>query len=181
MDDVFAIIKKTDLEPTLDLLNSQYPTIKFTYEMETDSHLPFLDVKVIRMNNHLEFGIYRKSTNTMRFITADSHHNGSHKKAAFHSLAHRLYNIPLPTNEFEKELKYIKEAARMNGYKDTFINRILDKHKRKQFIRAHTNLSTDNSGVLKRRICIPFYPTITNKIGNLLRKFDVELVTKSTN
>ena len=39
-------MKKDEVEPLLDHLNSVRPTIKFTIELEKDGTLPFLDTKL---------------------------------------------------------------------------------------------------------------------------------------
>ena len=36
--------------------------INFTMEIEKSDYLPFLDLKIIKNNNKLEFGIFRKDT-----------------------------------------------------------------------------------------------------------------------
>lgn len=51
VDDVFAVIKKSDEEKLEKILNRQSDTIKFTMEKETNGQLPFLDVLVTRKNN----------------------------------------------------------------------------------------------------------------------------------
>jgi hypothetical protein len=38
VDDIFAVIKKTDVQNTLNMLNSQYNTIKLTIEEKTFGH-----------------------------------------------------------------------------------------------------------------------------------------------
>jgi hypothetical protein len=44
VDDIFSVMKKA----VFDLLNSQYQTIKFTFEEEQHEKLPFLDVCIER-------------------------------------------------------------------------------------------------------------------------------------
>ncbi|XP_062557698.1 uncharacterized protein LOC134222553 [Armigeres subalbatus] len=115
VDDVFAIIKERYLPQTLDLLNSKHETIKFTVEKEQNSTLPFLDLLITRKeDNTLKFGIYRKPTSTDRYIISESNHFGAQKQAAFHSMAHRLFNIPMEEMEFEAEKMKIHEAAKLN-------------------------------------------------------------------
>lgn len=91
VDDVYAIIKKHQLRQFLGKINNtKYPTIKFTYEAEEENKLNFLDVTVIRNNGKLEFDIYRKPTNTGRYITSDSYHNFKHKISGFQSMIGHL-------------------------------------------------------------------------------------------
>jgi hypothetical protein len=51
VDNIFPVIKKTDVQNTLNMLNSQYNTIKFTIDEECDQKLPFLDICVRRESN----------------------------------------------------------------------------------------------------------------------------------
>jgi hypothetical protein len=73
-DDVFAVVCKDGVLYLSALLNSQHESMKFTYEMEKDGKLPFLDVEVGRSDNT---GLL---LNTQRFIINESHHNVQHKQ-----------------------------------------------------------------------------------------------------
>ncbi|RXF66922.1 hypothetical protein EKK70_17895, partial [Desulfovibrio sp. DS-1] len=69
VDDIFAIIDKDfNVEDFLQKINTQYSTIKFTYEKEIDGKLPFLDLLIKRVDNQIKFEIYRKKTHTFRYI-----------------------------------------------------------------------------------------------------------------
>ena len=57
----FANIEAID--HILTVLNSFDPNIQFTYEIEENSKLPFLDVMLCRKDNKLVCSVYRKSTN----------------------------------------------------------------------------------------------------------------------
>ena len=92
VDDIFAIIKKSQLRSLLRMLNDFQPNIKFKYEEEQNESLPFLELLIIREGNKTEF---KKSTNTKRLITNDSQHLPKHKQFVFQNLVHRLYNVPL--------------------------------------------------------------------------------------
>ena len=43
-------------------------TIEFTYEIENDGKLPFLDILVIRKDYEVEATVYRKSTNNVIYL-----------------------------------------------------------------------------------------------------------------
>ncbi|XP_063540745.1 uncharacterized protein LOC134749659 [Cydia strobilella] len=67
VDDVFCVMKggKQEVEQLLQYLNSIHPKIRFTYELESQRSLPFLDVKVIgRVDGTLTHTVYRKPTHT---------------------------------------------------------------------------------------------------------------------
>ena len=63
VDDTFLFIKKGYVEHVLARLNSFHKNIQFTYELENQNKLPFLDVLLIRRGNKIETTVYRKSTN----------------------------------------------------------------------------------------------------------------------
>jgi hypothetical protein len=79
VDDVFAVVKSRKVKSLFEFLNAQHPTIKFTMEEEIDGILAFLDVSVKRIDNKLDFKIYRKPKFTCRFITSDSFHSFQQK------------------------------------------------------------------------------------------------------
>ncbi|KAJ8952514.1 hypothetical protein NQ318_003310 [Aromia moschata] len=119
VDDIFTVfdIKAISLDKFIAKLNNRFPTIKFTYQVEHNDQLPFLDVLVIRNSeNKLEFDVYRKETATLRYIPNDSHHPFQHKMASFNFLMHRLLNFPFSKERFEHEKQLIKNIAKSNGY-----------------------------------------------------------------
>lgn len=180
VDDVFSILKKKDIQTLLGTLNSLFPSIEFTFEVENNGSLPFLDVEVKRRQDGLiHFSIYRKPTHTDRFITKDSFHCGQHKKAAFHSMVNRLYNIPMDETDFLAETNYIKNTARINGFSSTFITKILQKHEKKKEFKKFTTLEPFSE--TKKYISVPFYPSITNHIKDALRKFNIDLAFSNNN
>ncbi|XP_055527810.1 uncharacterized protein LOC129720373 [Wyeomyia smithii] len=155
VDDIFATVKERQLAQTLELLNSKHTSIKFTVEKESEGKLPFLDLTITRKeDNSVKFSVYRKPTSTNRYITCDSNHYGSQKQAEFHSMAHRLYSIPMEKEDFKAERKKIHEAAYLNGYDEEFVNKILRKHERKRH----------------RRNATTFFPKLTNTIQNDLKQ-----------
>jgi hypothetical protein len=60
--------KKSQVIETLNWLNSQHQKIQFSMEEEQS----FLDVMVKRRENQLIIDVYRKTTSTNRYVTADS-------------------------------------------------------------------------------------------------------------
>jgi hypothetical protein len=141
VDDVFAIFNKNeDINNFTRQLNSIYPSIKFTFEIEINKQLPFLDLLVIKNDKNIEFDIYRKSTHTERYITSDSFHPPQQKRAIFHSLIHRLINTPLSKENFQKELNHIKDVARFNGYRTDLINNMLNKAQKNCLIKSRSTL-----------------------------------------
>jgi hypothetical protein len=128
VDDIFAVIKKTDFQNTLNMLNSQY-----------DEKLQFLDICVKRESNAFKFTIHRKPTSTNRYIKSSSFLVLSQKSAAFHSMANRLINVPMTKKDYQTEKNIIIQIGQLNGYNVTFTNNIIEKHERRKY---HNSFST---------------------------------------
>ena len=63
VDDTISYIKEESIEHVLSKLNGYHENIEFTYEIEKDGKLPFLDALVIHKDYEVERTVYRKSTN----------------------------------------------------------------------------------------------------------------------
>jgi len=175
VDDVFAVVHKDKVLDLLELLNSQNDSINFTYEIEKDGKLPFLDVEVRRDGAAgLLFKIFRKPTNTQRFIINESHHSMQHKMAAFNSMLHRATSIPMTDEDRKAELNYIFETARLNGYAREPIEKLAIRHRNRQRIRDVTTLQPLEKEAQKFAT-IPFFPKITNKLATIFAKHGVRL------
>ena len=175
VDDICAIIKKQQLRSVLKLLNSQYESIIFTHEEEINGRLPFLDLELIRNETKIDFSIYRKSTTTDRFITSDSYHPKQHKLAAFHSMIHRLENIPLSETYYEKEKAKIIEIAAINGFDRKIIEKIINTAKRKKVKSDITTLTPISENNLKW-FKLSFHDGLSEKLANQFRKFNIKLI-----
>ena len=64
-DDMITFANIEGIDHILTVLNSFDPNIQFTYEIEENSKLPFLDVMLCRKDNKLVCSVYRKSTNNI--------------------------------------------------------------------------------------------------------------------
>ena len=132
VDDVFSIVKKDKVDTTLNVLNEQFESIKFTFETEQNRKICFLDLELkINSQNKIDISVYHKPTSTLRFITTDSHCPIQHKLAAFHSLTYRLCKLPLSASSYKAEYEYIKKVADMNGYSDQLVDKLILKHSNK--------------------------------------------------
>ena len=65
VDDTFVFVLSDKIGYIVNLLNSSNENIQFTFEMEEENKLAFLDVMVVRnMNDIINTTVYRKPTNT---------------------------------------------------------------------------------------------------------------------
>ena len=71
-DDMITFANIEAIDHILTVLNSFDPNIQFTYEIEENSKLPFLDVMLCRKDNKLVCSVYRKSTNNDIYMNCHS-------------------------------------------------------------------------------------------------------------
>lgn len=177
VDDILAIVKRDKVKDVLDWLNSVDPHIKFTCVEEENGCIPFLDLNVCRNGAQLEYKIYRKPTATDRFITNNSFHAPSQKLAAFHSMIFRLCGLPLTKQNFDDELDYIKNVARLNGFSPEVIGKMVEKRNNKIHLSETTSLKPIKEN--GRRKSFNYNLTVTNKMKNKFKQHNIDMVFRS--
>lgn len=180
VDDVFAIVKKSEIDNILKTLNgTKYTSIKFTHEEESEGKLPFLDLMLTRTpTGFIDVTVYRKPTATSRFITRESYCPTSHKMAAFHSMVHRLCRLPLSIQNFMNELKHIKEVALMNGFSSCAIDQIVQKHSKKLKLESLSTFYRKPKDK-KPRMKFQYAAHITNRIDQVFRQHSLNIAFSS--
>ena len=94
VDDILAIVPTDSNETLLQHLNNQNPSIQFSFEKQTHSSLPFLDLQINRKNDgSLSFSIYRKPTFTGKQLDYHSLHPLSQKRSVASSLFKRATDL----------------------------------------------------------------------------------------
>ena len=91
VDDTIATIKLTSIDHVLKILNTFHKNIKFTYELNINNKISFLDVLLIRKNDTLETTIYRKSTNNGVYLQWNSFAPKNWKRSTLRSNFVRAY------------------------------------------------------------------------------------------
>jgi len=74
---ILEVIKKDPVNDLMDHLNQVDETgsIKFTFELEKDNALPFLDMLIVRqLDGHVKLQVFRKKTHTDQYLHFTSHH-----------------------------------------------------------------------------------------------------------
>ena len=106
--DTIATIKLTSIDHVLIILNTFNKNIKFTYELEINKKISFLNVLLIRKNGTLETTIYIKCTNNGVYLHWDSFAPKNWKHTTLRSVLTRAYKICSTNELLDEELKCIK-------------------------------------------------------------------------
>jgi hypothetical protein len=150
-----------------DHLNKLAPTIKFTLEIESKNKLPFLDVLVFRNGpQEISLAVYRKKTNSGRFLSFNSCHPISVKAGVVKSLFLRAGKICSPEHLLAEKMTLTK-MFRHSNYPVAFLQRhSVEKEKRNERVRS-APIATS---------VLPYVPGVSEAISNLLRRVNVRTV-----
>ena len=74
-----------------------HTNLQFNPTLESNGHINFLDLTIIRKKTHVEIDVYRKLTTTDTTIHFTSIHPTEHKLAAYRHHIERMLNLPLKT------------------------------------------------------------------------------------
>ena len=123
----FTFIKEGEIESVRDSLNGFHQDIKFTYEIEQDNRIPFLDVNVTRNDDGtFDTDIYRKKTDTNIYINWDAFASRSWKIGTLKGLFRRAYMICSTEVKKQNEIKFLKHVfTKVNGYPSRVVNNTL--------------------------------------------------------
>ena len=115
------------------MLNSFHKNIQFTYEVESNAKLPFLDMLLMRNHNDITTTVYRKDSNSDVYLHWDSFTPITWKRGTLKALVERAYLICSTPSLLEKELTHIRTVFRnTNGYPNWIINQVFKQVKAKQ-------------------------------------------------
>jgi hypothetical protein len=174
VDDIIAIVPRGQGEKILEEMNKMHKSIEFTIEKEKEGKIPFLDLMISREKGIFEFEVYRKPTDKPICIRADSYSPPEHKQATFESLFHRAYNLPLTKEGFKKEINYIYNLGKKNGFRREKIERVEKKHKTKKLAQQVSNLEKITKDAepkeCKRLLQLTYFPPLSEKIKRVARR-----------
>ena len=123
VDDVFSIIRNSNLYDFFQHINSLHPKTKFTMETEQNSQLPFLDTHIQRnSDNAISVRVYKKPTHTDQYLKFTSHHLARANKSVIISLLDRANNIISNPSDQEKEENHLTAVLQANSYPKKFIS-----------------------------------------------------------
>ena len=129
----------------------------------------FLDTKTTRQEDgSITVSVYRKATNTDRYLDFKSHHHPQHKHSVVRTLVDRAKNIHSTKEKVFMETKRATKALAANNYPANFI------HNDRQLNRRQEMDSTDQRGL----VILPYAKGFREKVANVLRSFSIKVAHK---
>ena len=108
VDNTITYIKPEFITTVIDTLNKFHQNIKFTYEVEHNEKISFLDDLLMRWNGKLETTVFDKETNNDIYLHWQSVAPMTWKKGTLRTLIRRAYTVCSNDNLLQKELHYIE-------------------------------------------------------------------------
>jgi hypothetical protein len=179
VDDIFAIIPSDRFQYFFDSFNDFHSSFKFTFEIEQEGFLPFLELKVI----HCEDGsvmtdLFRKSTWSGRYLNYDSHLPLTYKRNTVSLMAKKI--LQFSNSEFHVDnFSLLRRTLLANGYPLKFLDRILDETC--ATFGSTTSLRNVLTSSTLKFMSIPYIPGLFEKFKRLFEKYDVKVVGKGEN
>jgi hypothetical protein len=124
VDDILAIVNVAELETVLNAFHSFHKSLCFTYEMEKDGKIPYLEVLLIRDSvGSIELDWYQKPTATNRILNYMSNHPSHQILNTAENLIRRA--TTLCSERFKpRNLKRAQNILKENNYPDNIIKKL---------------------------------------------------------
>jgi hypothetical protein len=175
VDDVLAILRKQSYDRILKMINSIEPAIQFTVEVEKDSMLPFLDLKIMKNEDgSLKFNVYRKPTHSGKYLDFGSEHTLSQRLSVVSSLTYRALTHCTSSDDYKAELRHIKQELQENGFPSEMIRKEINKTVHR-FKNPREELSQPEAEE-QTTIAIPYVNILSQRIARVMRTADIRCV-----
>lgn len=161
VDDILAIVKKSDLEIILKALNQYHQKLQFTVEIENNNSLAFLDTTILKTGNRLLFNWYAKPTSSGRMINFHSTHPIKQKINTANNLINKALDIS-DTQFHEENIQKIRKILRMNSFPNYLINELINNKTRKITHNRDKSTSAPEPCSTKTFHSIGYIPKLTN-------------------
>ena len=129
VDDTFLLFRHVDhISKFHDYINSKHRDIKFTYEVEVDEKLSFLDVLVGKENSVFLTDVFRKPSSTGLGMKFDSAISFKYKINLINCLLDRAYKISSTSLSFTNEIQKLKTFFGQNNFPNDLVERVVNRN-----------------------------------------------------
>ena len=126
VDDIFVLLRSREhIERLAAYLSSKHPNINFTFEVEENNCLPFLDVNVFRDSEKFSSSVHRKDTFSGVFTNYEAFIPDVYKEGLISTLLYRAYMINSSFLSLHDEVEKLKKIFKNNGYPMKFVDRCI--------------------------------------------------------
>ena len=127
VDDIIMSIKKDLIQSKLQEINDLHGNLKFTFEMEKDGKLPFLDMMILHSGNRLESMWYCKPSDTGLVLNYHALAPNKYKRSVVEGFVYRIFRSCSSWHYFHESLQIAKQSLNKNQYPESFYDPIIEK------------------------------------------------------
>ena len=163
-------MKVGSVEPLTDHINQIDKTgnIKFTYEKESDSSIPFLDTLIVKkQDGSIKLLVYRKKTHTDQYLHFTSHHPIQHKLSVIRTLMDRKDKVVTEQEDKDMEEQKIKEALKLCGYPEWTFKQSKQKKDSKTKSKKKPETNT------RRMVVLPYKKGLSQRVQRIFKKHGI--------
>ncbi|XP_058840422.1 uncharacterized protein LOC131695902 [Topomyia yanbarensis] len=173
VDDYFLVGKENEIETVIEEFNEQHTSIKFTVEKESNESIRFLDLLLSRNGEKIDKKWLPKQK-TGRYLDYTSESPYTHKKNTAIALMDRALKLT-DANKREESITEASNILRANNYPEHIIKSVL---KQRVDILYNTLQTRSADEQTAKYISIPYIPCLSEKIGKVLRKNNLNAAYK---
>ena len=140
----------------------------FTYEVEQNNCLSFLDVLVTREGNALSTSLYRKPTFSGLYTNFYSFISEKYKKGLILSLLFWIFSFTVTWDKFHSEVEFLRGIFRKNLYPEHFFDKCIKMFLDKKMRVTHT------VGKRELKISLPFLGNYSNQVKKKISRLASE-------
>ena len=134
VDDIFVLVRSNEHVAKLaEYFSSKHPNIRFTFELENNNTLPFLDVTVFRDADKFSSSVHRKDTFSGVYTNFKSFMPETYKRGLVSTLLYRGFMICSSFQSLHEEIEKLKMIFSKNGYPSKLVDKCIFKFFNKQF------------------------------------------------
>ena len=154
MDDTFLLFTSVDhVKKFFRYINSRHKNMSFTFEVEHEGKLAFLDVLITRSAGSFYTSLYRKPTFSGLYTHYEAFMPSSYKKGLIYTLLHRAFTLCSSWDAFHEEVTYLRQTFLKNAYPGYFIDKCTKLFLDKIFITKRVIFTVPKKELI---ICLPF-------------------------
>ena len=166
MDDLFLLIPRGKVNEILEIFNSVDDRIQFTFEMENNNCIPFLDMTVHRDETNRKYitNWYRKPMASGRMLNYHSIHPMNQKLSAALGLIDRVNR--LSDDRFKKDNdSLIRDLLLRNDYPIRLINRLMNRYYNRNNSTATNTTAHGTNATATKYFSLPYVPNVSRLIA----------------
>ena len=122
VDDIFVQVNSEAELINLRNLFQSNSVLNFTYELNVNKKLPFLDILIDTSNNSFHTSVYHKPTDQGKCLNANSECVEKYKNSVIVNYLNRAYKVSMTWSDFHNEVRHIKQKLVNNNYSNKVVD-----------------------------------------------------------